>query len=272
MHNIATLFAAARLSMPFFMFTIPLKALALMLTLGLALAQNTASADETWPQDHRVAISLNYDDALNSQLDNALPALNRFNHKASFYLTLSSPVVAQRIAEWRALAAEGHELGNHTLFHHCRASLAERDWVAPHQDLDQRSPEQLRDEIITANHFLTAIDGRRQRTFTPPCGDTQAGGKDFLPLIRPHLLAIKGQEPKYLNAVWLSPTNVDGAALITLVQQHAQGSLLINLTFHGVGGDYLSISSEAHEQLLRYLAAHPDKFYVATYQELARGF
>ena len=51
----------------------------------------------TWPDGQKMAISLSYDDALNSQLDNAIPALNRHGLVASFYLTLASPTVRQRL-------------------------------------------------------------------------------------------------------------------------------------------------------------------------------
>lgn len=244
----------------------------LLLALAAHWSAGLYAGETGWPNNRQVAISLSYDDALDSQLDNAAPALRAAGLHASFYLTLSSAVVAKRLQEWRELAAQGHELGNHTLFHHCRGSLPGRDWVGPHQDLDKRSPAQLREEILTANQFLQAIDGLQQRTFTPPCGDTLAGGEDYLTLIRAEMLAIKGQEPKALNAVWLAPSEISGEALIQLVEQHAATSKLINLTFHGVGGDHLAISEKAHRQLLNFLALNSDRFYVATYREIAQKF
>jgi hypothetical protein len=38
--------------------------------------------------------------------------------------------------------------------------------------------------------------------------------------------------------------------------------------FHGVGGDYLSVSAEAHRGLLRYLEAHADEIWVAPFQQV----
>lgn len=40
---------------------------------------------------------------------------------------------------------------------------------------------------------------------------------------------------------------------------------MINLTFHGIGGDYLSVSNEAHEELLAYLAAHRKSYWTDTF-------
>jgi len=40
---------------------------------------------------------------------------------------------------------------------------------------------------------------------------------------------------------------------------------MINLTFHGIGGDYITTSTQAHEQLLAYLAAHRDAYWTDTF-------
>lgn len=115
-----------------------------------------------------MAISLSYDDGLNSQLDNVVPALNKYNLKASFYLTLASTVVRERLQEWRSAALQGHELGNHTLYHPCRASLPGREWVPDTANLDTYSLKQIVQEVEMANSFLYAIDGRQQRTLLLP--------------------------------------------------------------------------------------------------------
>ncbi len=143
---------------------------ALLATVSSACAA-TSSATFAWPHNARAAVSLAYDDALDSQLDNALPVLNRYGLKASFYLQLSNPSVRRRMHEWRTAAQAGHELGNHTLFHQCSGSSPDRAWVQAHRDLDRVSVEQVKDQAIVANTMLHAIDGRRERTFTAPCGD-----------------------------------------------------------------------------------------------------
>ena len=40
---------------------------------------------------------------------------------------------------------------------------------------------------------------------------------------------------------------------------------MVNFTFHGVGGDHLSVSAEAHGQLLAYLAANRDIYWTDTF-------
>jgi len=41
---------------------------------------------------------------------------------------------------------------------------------------------------------------------------------------------------------------------------------MINFTFHGVGGDHLAVSREAHQQLIDFLAANP-QYWTTTFIE-----
>jgi peptidoglycan/xylan/chitin deacetylase (PgdA/CDA1 family) len=219
-----------------------------------------------WPQGARAAVSLAYDDALDSQLDHAIPTLDKYGLKGSFYLTLSNPSVARRMEDWRAASRRGHELGNHSLFHQCARSKPGRDWVEPHRNLDTTSVEQMRDQVVLANTMLAAIDGRQERTFTLPCGDTMAGGRDYLPAVRDSFIAIKvvggnglvdamrTLDPLAVPAA--APSGSSGAELVAIVKQAMQRGTMVNFTFHGIGGDYLSVSAQAHEELLRFLAAN----------------
>jgi peptidoglycan/xylan/chitin deacetylase (PgdA/CDA1 family) len=61
------------------------------------------------------AVVLTYDDALNVHLDKAVPALDSLGLKATFYLSGFFPGFRQRVGDWKAAAAGGHELANHTL-------------------------------------------------------------------------------------------------------------------------------------------------------------
>jgi len=220
-----------------------------------------------WPDDTRVAVSLSYDDALNSQLDNAVPALDKHGFKASFYLTLTSPSLRVRLPEWRALALRGHELGNHTIFHPCSGSLPDRDWVKPYYDMDVRTVEQMVEEVVTANTILSALDGKTRRTFTPPCDDLLASGDNYLPAVSQYFVAIKGQNngmPDDTSLLWV-PVDNSGQELIDYIKDHSQEGMLLNILFHGVGGDYLSISTKAHDELLQFLAENRETYWVDTY-------
>ena len=110
---------------------------------GLLFASAAAAAPFAWPQGARAAVSLGYDDGLASQLDHVMPALNARGLRASFYVPINSPTLPSRQHEWKAAAAAGHELGNHSLFHGCSARGPGRDWVLPHRDLDRQTPAEV---------------------------------------------------------------------------------------------------------------------------------
>ena len=249
------------------------------LCLAAATLSHAASAPFAWPHGEKAAVSLAYDDAIDSQLDNAIPALDRAGLKGSFYLTLANPSLRSRLDEWRAAAAHGHELGNHTLFHFCSARVAGHEWVTPELDLDTMSAARMVAQVKLANTMLHAIDGRTERTFTVPCGDRMAQGGDYVDLVRTEFVAIKSGSGAVIAdmdtldpyAVGVTaPEGATGAQLIALVQQAAQAGTMINFTFHGIGGDYITTSRQAHEELLAYLAAHRDLYWTDTFMNIMK--
>ncbi len=45
---------------------------------------------------------------------------------------------------------------------------------------------------------------------------------------------------------------------------------MINFTFHGVGGDYITTSKQAHEELLAWLATHRDVVWTDTFMNIMK--
>jgi len=249
----------------------------LVAAFGLFAAVAATAAPFAWPGGAKAAVSLGYDDGLASQLDYVIPALNRRGLRASFYLPINAPTLPGRQGEWKAAAAAGHELGNHSLFHGCSASGPGRDWVLPQRDLDKQMAAQVQEQVIAANTWLQALDGRARRSFTPPCLDMQAGGQDFVAALRPQFVAYRAQGagmvgdsarldpyamPVYFVEGWT------GEQLIALVEKAAAEGALVSLLFHGVGGEYLSVAREAHEQLLDHLAKHKARFWTDSFANI----
>lgn len=242
----------------------------LLSLLSLVFSAAVQAGPITWPGKAKAAVSLSYDDALNSQLDNAVPALEKYGIKASFYPILSSPVMVERMSEWRKLAADGHELGNHTLFHSCAKSKPGRDWVPTYNDLDKKVIGQMRDELLTANAFLHALDGKTERTLTPPCLDWDVADGNYVETLSDLFVGIKGAEkiPAEYSAMLL-PDGISGKELIDFVKKSAKSGGLVQIIFHGIGGDHLSVSKEAHEQLLKFLANNREMYWTDTYLNIA---
>jgi peptidoglycan/xylan/chitin deacetylase (PgdA/CDA1 family) len=233
-----------------------------------------ASAEPfVWPHGAQAAVSLGYDDALASQLDHVVPALNKRGLRASFYIPINGPTLPGRQNEWKAAAAAGHELGNHSLFHGCSAHGPGRDWVLPHRDLERQTPAQVQEQVLAANTWLQSLDGRTKRTFTPPCLDLKAGGQDYVKALQPHFMAYRAAGPGMVSdTTALDPyalpvhfvEGMSGEQLITLVEKAASQGALVSLLFHGVGAEHLSVTREAHDQLLDHLAKYRARLWTDT--------
>jgi peptidoglycan/xylan/chitin deacetylase (PgdA/CDA1 family) len=237
---------------------------------GAAMLAPPSQAGD-WPGGRQSAVVLTYDDALSSHLDIALPALDAAGLKGTFFL-IGNVLTPEQIGSWRAAAAKGHELGNHTVRHACPQAN-----YPPARKLDTSESydvEMMLAEIRTMNTMLAAIDGKPQHGFATPCGEHLAGGVDYLPALR-----TKGLVRYVRSAAWpggkvLDPMDVPcrffdekvtGAEMIAAVESAARTGGLLVLGFHGVGGDYLKVSAEAHAQLLAYLKAHADTIWVAPF-------
>lgn len=238
-----------------------------------------AAGDFAWPEGRKAAVSLAYDDGLPSQLEHAVPALDRRGLKATFYLS-PGDMSPDHLEAWRAVARNGHELGNHGLFHQCAGSRPGREWVQPHRDLSATTAMQMRDQVRAANLFLYALDGRGERTFTAPCGERSASDGDYVDGLRELFAGIKvtdgaravGSMAEFdRHAVLIeAPVEVSGAELIARVEAAARSGTLAAFTFHGIGGDYLSVSAQAHEELLDHLDRHRDIYWTATFLDIVR--
>ena len=242
--------------------------------LGLCMMAAAQAAPFAWPNGAQAAVSLGYDDGLASQLDHVVPALNRRGLRASFYVPINSPTLPGRQGEWQAAAAAGHELGNHSLFHGCSRKPPGRDWVLPHRDLERQTPAQVQEQVIAANTWLQALDGKTRRTFTPPCLDLQAGGQDFVAALKPYFVAYRAAGPGLVtDTSQLDPyampvyfvEGMTGEQLIALVERAAAQHALVSLLFHGVGAEHLSVTRDAHDALLDHLAKHKTRFWTDSF-------
>jgi len=250
----------------------------LQLFICLSIQANKVSQDFKWPNNKTAAVSLAYDDALDSQLDNAIPALNKHNFKGSFYLKLASPTLKNRLEDWRDAAKKGHELGNHTINHACSGSKQNRDWVEKHNDLDSRSLKEIIQEVENANTFLHAIDGEIVRTFTVPCLDIMVENTNYVDLVAPLFVGIKysagsilksKSEFNMLKMPAFFPFDVSSEVLINYVKEAKKNGTMVNFTFHGIGGEHLSITNKVHEELLAYLAENKKDYWVDTFRNIS---
>jgi sialate O-acetylesterase len=224
-----------------------------------------------WPENYKAAVCLTYDDGLDCHLDTAVPALDAFNLKGSFYCTGFSTSLHNRIEDWRTITLNGHELGNHTLFHPCDGERFE--WVKPEYDLRTYTLSQLRNELLTANTLLEAVDGKKERTYAYTCSDFAINQLSFVDSVRNLFFAARseGPIPESIDQVdlhfapsWgvVDPT---GEELINYVKKARENETIAIFMFHSVGGGYLNVSAEAHQELLSYLHSNKDELWTDTF-------
>lgn len=241
---------------------------------ALVLAAPAMAGTFDWPGGRKAAIVLTYDDALVSHLDVAAPQLEAAGLRGTFFL--NGTFAAKDIPRWRGLAKAGHELGNHSMFHPCPRAAFPMD--AQFNSERYTVPGMLR-EIGAMNTLLTAIDGQTTRTYSVPCSISLAGGVDYIDALKASgtIAYVRTGVPS--DAVVSDPARLDpfrvpsrsfpdtatADDLIAYVKDIQRTGGLGVFMFHGVGGDYLTVSSEAHQGLLRYLKAHEAEIWVAPF-------
>lgn len=246
----------------------------LLLFVQIAKSQNA----QVW-NNKQCAVVLTYDDAIDVDLDNVIPALDSLKLKATFYLIGSSPVVNLRMKEWRLAALHGHELGNHSLFHPCDGSFeGRRSFVAPDNDLSKYTVNRAVSEIRINNVLLNAIDGKNKRTFAYPCGDRKIGDVLFYDKLRNDFAGARGVNSGLQTINQVDLDNIEcfgingqsGEYMIGLVKKAMETHTLLVFLFHGVGGGHsINVGLTEHSKLLHYLKLNEKSIWIAPMVQIA---
>ena len=182
------------------------------ITHEIALAQQDKPA--FWPDGKQIAVSLTFDDARMSQVDVGTALLNQYGVKATFIVVPSS--VEKRLDGWKKAVADGHEIGNHTLFHPCSGNFP---W-SKSKALENYTIKQMRKELVDANKQIEKLLGIKPKVFAYPCGSTFVGRgsktKSYVPLIADLFLAGRGwldegpNDPTFCDFAQLTGMEMDG--------------------------------------------------------------
>ena len=238
-----------------------------------------------WPAGRKCAVSITFDDALPVHYELAGPALEARGMRGTFYLHIATSPSSDPMP-WRALAARGHELGNHSLFHPCRRKAEYKGWLDNAFDLRRYEPKRFQQEVRVANAFLKLIDGLGERTYAYTCYDTHLGRwpnkTAICDLIRSDFVAARGRRTDKpvivshnLDVMNLDSFQADGLSLSSLIDAtnvtRDRGGWLI-LVFHGIGSGThgLFVEPSTLNRLLDHLAAQ-DEIWVAPVVEIAKS-
>jgi Predicted xylanase/chitin deacetylase len=229
----------------------------------------------------RAFVSLTYDDALPCHHESVAPLLETYGLRGTFYTPIS-PRMLGAVDAWKKVAAAGHELGNHTVFHPCSGARA---WLDEAYSLDRYTERRWRDEIALANAVLQTIDGRSDRSFGNTCHQNVVGpaeaGLTVEGLGRDYFVGIRGEhtgrkvdlaQPNWFN---LGTLGIDGKAfdeVLPVLEDVAKGGGWMIFTLHGVGprDHRLNMEEEEHRKLVEWLFAHRDEVTTAPVRDIAK--
>jgi len=254
----------------------------LIFACGTQAQEKTPSVSITrWPGDRVAAVSLTFDDGIDSDLDHVGPILKKHHLNGTFFVTTRMGPWEKRKAEWKQLAADGNELGNHTVHHPCL--LPE---ITPHSQ--DYTPAMMEAEIKDAAREIEQATGsQRGLTFAYPCGNMSFGKPAdevknaalYARYIAENSFgarAYEGGSPQGLEDVNVLAVPDLGftadkgfPALLEMAQPAVQAHNWGVYCFHGVGGDWLAITPETFDELAAYLEQHHE-VWTATFGDVLR--
>jgi peptidoglycan/xylan/chitin deacetylase (PgdA/CDA1 family) len=233
-----------------------------------------------WPDGARAAVSLTFDDNCPSHLETAIPMLDEFGLKGTFYLPVGRERFAQTREHWRAHVRNGHEAGNHSLKHPCSRNFT---FVATENCLEHYTLDRMEAEVVEAIRIMReGIPEQEEATYCYPCYQDFVGvgtsRQSYVPVIARHFPAGRGwgEAPNHprlcdLHYLWSRDAHgFDGERLIEYAESAVPQNRWAIFAFHGVGADHLRVEADAFRALLRHLTGQPGRFWIATAIRVAK--
>lgn len=173
-----------------------------------------SAAPIVWPNGKKVALSLSFDDARLSNVDQGTVLLDQYDVKATFFVVPSA--VKKRLEGWKKAVASGHEMGNHSVNHPCSGNFT---W-SREKALEDYTGEKMRAELIEANKQVQELLGVKPEVFAYPCGQMFIGrGKttqSYVPIVSDLFISGRGwrneapNDPAYCDMAQIYGMEMDG--------------------------------------------------------------
>jgi peptidoglycan-N-acetylglucosamine deacetylase len=258
-------------------------ALTLLITLNTVNAQNypESSLPEStyfsWPEGIKMGLSLTFDDARVSQADTGIPLLDKYNVKATFYV--SPPSLRMRLDTWKTSIENGHEIGNHSLVHPCSGNFT----FARHRALEDYTIEKMHAELDSASRLLKELVGVNPVSFAYPCGQTFVGRgintRSYVPVVASLFQTGRGwlseapNDPAYCDFAQLTGMKLDGQTfeeILALIESAKTNGHWLVLAGHEMGGEGSLVSClETIEAICRYASDPANGIWIDTVSSIA---
>ena len=190
----------------------------------------------TWPEGKKMGLSLTFDDARLSQIDSGIPLLDLYGVKATFYVSPGS--MLKRTEEWKKAVQNGHDIGNHSVYHPCSGNFT---WSRS-KALEDYTLDRMMTELDSAGRLIEKVLGIHPVSFAYPCGQTFIGRgvnvQSYVPLIAFMFESGRGwlneapNDPLYCDLSQLNASELDGKSfgqilkLIETAQSNGQWLIL----------------------------------------------
>lgn len=173
-----------------------------------------AKQDFTWPEGKKMALSLTFDDARLSQIDTGIPLIDKYGVKATFYISPGS--MMKRSDKWKMAVLNGHDIGNHSVYHPCSGNFT---W-SRNKALEEYTLQKMMTELDSASRLINEILGINPVSFAYPCGQTFVGRginvQSYIPLVAFMFESGRGwlneapNDPAYCDLSQLNAAELDG--------------------------------------------------------------
>ncbi|PHN02661.1 polysaccharide deacetylase family protein [Flavilitoribacter nigricans] len=215
-----------------------------------------------WPDGKKAALSLSFDDGRNSQVDVGRDLFKKLDAKATFYVVPGN--MQDRIDGWKQLLADGHEIGNHTVYHPCTGNF---QWSRD-KALENYTLSTMRRELTAANQQIKELLGVLPESFAYTCGNTFVGRgrntQSYVPLIAELFESGRGwlneasNDPAFADMALLQGIEMDGKDFETdikpLVDAALEDGSWLLLAGHDIGPDGRQTTRTAMlEKLVAYV-------------------
>lgn len=229
-------------------------------------------SQKPWPNGCVGAVSLTFDDGHPSQLGTAVPILDQFGLRGTFYVNPRGDYM-EWLRPWRELHARGHEIGNHTVSHICSRNFG---WDGQRQCLEDITLADIEADIVEcARRLREGIPEQEACTYGYPCYQQYVGEganrQSYVPVVARHFIAARGlgespNHPKLadLHDLWSFPCQrMSGSELVGLAERAASQGRWSILTFHGVGSGHLLVGEAEFAELCGFLGKQSERIWTA---------
>jgi hypothetical protein len=236
------------------------------LTLATPAFSNNLPYIAHWYKNYNGAVSLRFDDGLESHVNTVIPHLNHYGFKAIFLVNPGTDRYQKHRDFWeKQVPAMGHRLGNHTMHHHGASNLKEAEFeIGEAARMVRRVDPQLSKLLIFASGGGLARWGGKEWEHSDPA---------YRQLTKKHQLIdlYDGKHPALsLRA------NSATEDICSLFDKTAKENKYICLVFHHVGnasffdkvkaiisGSDITLSEKKFLQIVQCLSNHSNSLWVA---------